>query len=513
MSQCIVNLGVFRSCRINQIYKGEKMKKKIVLALISTMLATAVTGCGVNPEAYLKPDNNSEEDIVATYEAEEAVLGNGVSIEASLSGFSGSGYAHGFDKEDSSLTFDVEVPKEGTYNLRFTSAGIGGYKENFVSVDGNSIGSLVTESDGVFAKSTLSGVYMTTGKHQVKIEKSWGWIDLDRLEILVDSGIGEGVYVVNPETVNPNATASAKKIKRFLAENYGKKVISGQVCDEGTFGDEYVYIKDVTGEYPAILGLDFMNYSGNAVEHGASAISTDIAKGYWNNYGGIVTFCWHWFAPEQYHSSGEWYKTFYKENTNIDLDKIMNGQDMVGYNLLMADIDRIAEQIKILDEAGVPIMFRPLHEASGGWFWWGDCEAASYKLLYRKIYDKLTNEHGLNNIIWIWNGQDAAWYPGDEYVDIVGTDIYEKEHDYSSRSNYFRKMLDSTEQYNMITAQSECGTLTDIDMMFRDGAIWSYWCTWCDEFCLSEKYTTKEQLKKIYSDDRVINLDDLPSFK
>ena len=95
----------------------------------------------------------------------------------------------------------------------------------------------------------------------------------------------------------------------------------------------------------------------------------------------------------------------------------MNGEDEEGYELLMKDIDAIAQQLLILQEADVPILWRPLHEASGGWFWWGASGAEAYKQLYILLYDKLTNEYGLNNLIWLWNGQDADWYPGDEYVD------------------------------------------------------------------------------------------------
>lgn len=111
----------------------------------------------------------------------------------------------------------------------------------------------------------------------------------------------------------------------------------------------------------------------------------------------------------------------------------MDGEDKEGYDLLMADIDAIAEQLLILKEAKVPVLFRPLHEASGGWFWWGASGPEAYKELYRLLYDRLTNEYGLDNLIWVWNGQDAEWYPGDEYVDIIGEDIYPGERVYQSQ--------------------------------------------------------------------------------
>ena len=73
-------------------------------------------------------------------------------------------------------------------------------------------------------------------------------------------------------------------------------------------------------------------------------------------------------------------------------------------------------------------LFRPLHEAEGAWFWWGAEGPEPCKKLYRLLYDKLTNEYGLDNIIWEWTGYtyetSAAWYPGDDVVDMIGYDKY-----------------------------------------------------------------------------------------
>ena len=68
-----------------------------------------------------------------------------------------------------------------------------------------------------------------------------------------------------------------------------------------------------------------------------------------------------------------------------------------GYDLLIRDIDAIAEQLKRLQDAGVPVLWRPLHEASGGWFWWGNAGAEAYKELYVLLYDRLTNHHDRGN--------------------------------------------------------------------------------------------------------------------
>ena len=198
----------------------------------------------------------------------------------------------------------------------------------------------------------------------------------------------------------------------------------------------------------------------------------------------------------------------------------MNGEDQEGYDLLMQDIDAIAKQLQILQEADVPVLWRPLHEASGGWFWWGASGPEAYKQLYILLYDKLTNEYGLNNLIWLWNGQDKEWYPGDEYVDIIGEDIYPGEQVYTSQVNKYLEAVDYTEAKKMVVL-SENGCVFDPDIAVRDGAMWGFFCTWGGEFVAkssaiysySEQYTDTEMLKKAYDSDVVITLDELPDLK
>ena len=96
----------------------------------------------------------------------------------------------------------------------------------------------------------------------------------------------------------------------------------------------------------------------------------------------------------------------------------------------------IAKALKELQDQNIPVIFRPLHEAEGAsslngeysWFWWGNDGAEAYKELWKYLYNKLTNEYGLQNLIWEWNSYtydtSAAWYPGDEYVDLIAYDKY-----------------------------------------------------------------------------------------
>lgn len=497
------------------------MKKWLCLGL-TVCMTVVLAGCGNqggDTEDSLGGKEPFVSEVLGTYEAEDAVFaGNVKAMSAGKTGFSGTGYTEGFEEDGDTCTFSVTVDADGFYDLNFVSASGGGEKHNFVSVDGESIGTVYVV-DTTFTDSILNRVYLKAGTREIQIAKYWGWISLDKLEILTSEPIDPSIYQVKGELCNPKASKAAKSLYKYLCEIYGEKILSGQYCEEGQYGKEFQVIKSSTGKTPAILGMDLMNYSPTNVKNGTVGRTIPYAQDFWEN-GGIVTFCWHWTVPEKY-LTGTWYSSFYKEHTNIDLAKIMNGEDNEGYDLLMSDIDAIAEELKVLQEEDVPILFRPLHEASGGWFWWGTAGPEAYQKLYIAMYDKLTKEHGLNNLIWVWNGQDAAWYPGDEYVDIIGEDIYPGEKVYTSQAASYLNAATNYAGETKLVYMTENGCVFDPELAKRDGAMWGMWCTWEGEFVakdigiytLSEQYTEEFMLQKAYTHEDVLTLDELPELK
>lgn len=505
--------------------------RKQSLYLMCLLLGLSVSGCA----SFDKTDESSKESEVVVnteaptatpvptmipieLEAEDALLSGSVKKESSKSGYSGTGYISGFENDGDFCEFKVTIEKDGFYDLNFISAALGGYKENYVTVDGESMGLAVTDKNA-FSDSKLERIYLTSGEHSIKLSKYWGWVVVDKLVVTSAKELDASIYEVPATLVNQNASERAKRLMSYLTDIYGEKFLSGQYSDKGMYGIEVSALwKTTGGKFPAVLGLDLIEYTPSRVEKGSSSKAIDYAIEF-DEKGGIVTFCWHWNAPTKY-LTGTWYRGFYTEETNIDLAKIMNGQDEEGYQLLMDDIDAIAKELLKLQEADVPILWRPLHEASGGWFWWGAKGAEAYKKLYILLYEKLTKEYGLNNLIWLWNGQDKEWYPGDEYVDIIGEDIYPGEKVYTSQVNKYLEALNYTEAKKMIVL-SENGCLFDPDLAIRDGAMWGFFATWGGEFVtkstminkLSEQYTEEYMVKKVYAHDSVLTLDELPDLK
>jgi len=253
----------------------------------------------------------------------------------------------------------------------------------------------------------------------------------------------------------------------------------------------------------------------------------------WHELGGIVTFCWHWRIPKNPSSLAkpfEWMNhndaTFYtKDITGFDLRAVLADPECRYYQWLMQSIDRLAEQLLRLQEAGVPVLWRPLHEAAGGWFWWGT-DREGFIELYKLLYDRLVNEHGLHNLIWVWNGQNPRWYPGDEVVDLLADDPYHADFldpGFSRRFKYTRRAAP-----NKMVGMSENNKFFDLKWARRMNTRWQYFVLWDREMILkpdpdpannpdaggdgwlreySDEYISEKALRKMYNSERVITLD------
>lgn len=219
---------------------------------------------------------------------------------------------------------------------------------------------------------------------------------------------------------NPNSGDGAIALYRYLKSIYGRKILSGQ--QDATWAD---WVTQQVGKTPAVLGVDLIEYSPSRVEHGSTSTAVEDAIAHAAK-GGIVTVVWHWNAPTGLYDTPEepWWRGFYTEATDFDIAAALSDTTNANYTLIIRDIDAIAVQLKRLQDADVPLLFRPLHEAEGGWFWWGAKGPEPAKALWRLIYNRWTNVHGINNLVWVWNSVAADWFPGDDVMDVLSTDVY-----------------------------------------------------------------------------------------
>ena len=462
-------------------------------------------------------------------EAEEGELSGSAAVldQAFLGDFSGTGFVS-ISSSGDLVEFEVDIPAEGSYDVKMICAADSAGVSNQITVDGSGLTSFITNSDS-FEAVTAANVLVPEGKHKIGIRAADGQCYVDKLTISPAPLIDLTQYDVKRELCNPNASEETKRLYNFLCDVYGKYTISGQYSgnNRGSESREVKSIQETTGKLPAILGLDLIESSPSRVANGSTG-GEEVplqAKDWWLNQNGIVTLLWHWNAPEPYLgvNGKNWWEGFYSEATNFNLAAALNGEDPEGYDLLISDIDAIAKILMDLDDYHVPVLWRPLHEGGGDpkwknpWFWWGSAGPDAYIKLWQLMYDRLTNVHHINNLIWVWNGQDPTYYPGDEYVDIIGYDIYAEKGDVSSQKEIYDMMKSVTSEKKII-ALTENGVLFDPDAAFSDGTRWAWFSTWNGEFTikdmvLSDEYTPFDVWDKVYNSERVLTLDELPDLK
>jgi mannan endo-1,4-beta-mannosidase len=471
-------------------------------------------------------------DFAIELEAEKGnLLNEAMLMDKTFAGeFSGDGYVSLFDKGEE-VTFDIELPSKGSYNVIIRLAADDANSENLITIDGSVVKKFVS-TEPKFAEVTAENVLIEGGSHTLGIRAETGHIYVDSLKLVPAESVDNAQYEVTATLCNPNASDNAKRLYSFLRGVYGKYTISGQYSGDnmGYEAREFIEINKRTGKTPAILGLDVANLGiSTKTDHkaGGGDMVPIQAMDWYNNHNGIVTMCWHWHAPSKYlEVNGQpWWRGFYTDSTSFDLGKAMSGEDKEGYDAIVAELDNMAEQLKPLAEADIPILWRPLHEAAGdpkypnnAWFWWGASGKDAYLELYKLMYDKFVNEYHLDNLIWVWNAQNQSWYPGDEYVDIVGYDCYPAEQDSSSQKYRYDFLKECSPTGSKIIAETENGAMFDPDAAFNEGTRWAYFGTWNGEFAiknsqLSDQYTTFEMWDKIYTSERVLTLDELPDLK
>jgi mannan endo-1,4-beta-mannosidase len=428
-------------------------------------------------------------------EAEAATLGGGASIQSNSSCSGGKYVSQG----EGNLTFNISTEVESFYNIFVNVAAPSGSKINTFSIDDHTIDFSATQTSFENIK-VASSIRLTKGNHTVKILKSWGYIHIDYLELKQVSELNR--FNIDTALVTPEPNEGAARLYQFLYDHYGENIISG-VMTLNSF-DETNWLKTNTGKEPALIGLDFM-HCGRGYTWYNDKQPIEDARTYYNR-NGIPALNWHWRDPSR--------KTeeFYTDKTTFDVSKILD-ESSPEYQAMINDIDYISGLLKELQDENIPVIWRPLHEAAGGWFWWGAQGAEPCKKLFQVMFDRMVHHHQLKNLIWVWTREpnDDAWYPGDEYVDIVGRDIY-KEGNHTSHVLEFNDMNERYGKTKMIT-MSECGSFPDPDNLQKDGAAWSWFMPWYGSFVRDSKYNTLDLWKKTLEHDDVITLDEMPDLR
>ena len=304
--------------------------------------------------------------------------------------------------------------------------------------------------------------------------------------------------------VTKNPSPEAVSLYQYIGQISGKQTMSGQHSVPLLGSTRLAAVYKSTGQYPAVFGQDFgFSFPGDwdGINFRQQLVDEAIRR---NNEGFIITLMWHAVPPTQ----DEPVK--FKESIQGDLTDA-EWKDLITPGTLLNDrwksqVDVIAFFLKQLKYARVPVLWRPYHEMNGDWFWWGKKKGEQgYKKLYKMLYDRLVYFHGLNNLIWVYNTNEfkngvdslAQYYPGDDFVDIITTDVYTQGFD---KENY-RQI--TALAGNKPVALGEVGIPPSAELL-KDQPRWVWFMTWGDP---------GGKAFSIYQSDQVIKLKDLPWVK
>lgn len=469
-------------------------------------------------------------------------------------GYSGEGFAY---LTSETISFEVEAPEDGMYE--FTTRCV-----QILSEDGREQTIAINGSEYMMKMPYANtwtdfsfGIHrLKKGTNTIQLLPKYGYGAYDTITVK-KAELPE--LNVQPTLSDPNATSETQGLMNYLCDVYGEHMLSGQQeiyggghtedSPNGYSGEdlqgyesEFEWIKKKFGDYPAIRGFDYMNYNPL---YGWDDGTTERIIEWGTERNGIPTVCWHINVPKNFanYTLGDavgWQECTYKpDETDFDTSQavIEGTKEYEYFQLAIADL---AEQLASVQEAGVPIIFRPLHEAegntnldgSGSWFWWGKAGAEVYKQLWQLLHTTLTEKYGIHNLIWEYNSYDystsPSWYPGDEWVDIVGYDKYNciyNRHDgkpsgsgpnEDAISGTFYTLVDLTNGKKLVS-MPENDTVPSLNNIMVEQANWLYFCIWydngSDNFLSGTNNNDPETLKEMYQSDYCITLSELPDWK
>ncbi len=402
-----------------------------------------------------------------------------------------------------------------------------------------------------FTKITAPEVYVDS---TILPEKGAGLQIVDNGRTL-QTASGQKIQISeNVALVDAKAVDATKNLYAYLkAVGESDSVIFGHQNDThhkaGSIGENFSEsdTKDVTGSIAGVIGIDVLSLTGNEastwntpeqdrIAHVAELTKKAAAEG------ALITLSAHmpnfevidqrvkefdaangtvdlsdsekvgyWTTPsgeKQYNFSGYTPGT----TTGNIVQRIMPGQDL---NYLYTDyLDLIADYAKAVEGDGITILFRPFHENTGSWFWWGAafCDEQAYINLFRYTVDYMKETKGVHNMLYVYGpGSEAAnvteysaRYPGDNYVDMIGYDLYHSGPTQASEPGYLQSiskqnqiLRDFAEKHNKLYAITETGVADGdialkrtgnevmdwymqlLDQISKDGGI-SYFLVWAN---------------------------------
>lgn len=425
------------------------------------------------------------------------------------------------------LVHIADVPASQHYRIIIAAYSYSGAAISLSAAEGN-LGTyyIPASEDPVFSLYAIDHIYLPEAPTLLNFTMTDGYASLDYIIVESSKAVASETYVTDGEVAGTGTGIHTLGTMKYLSDMYGARIITAQNVTPGT-NAEIDAVYNETGRYPAMRCGDLMYSSLYAGEdHGDKAVKEVELALEWGRSGGIVSMGWHWYAPQED-------TDFYKLGTTFDLDKAVTESSISQLSIgeiegmcegellseecvsLVKDIDAIAEQLKRFSSEYLTVVWQPLPDGDTELYWWGG-DPDSYKWLWRLMFDRLNDYHEINNLIWVWNGSNADYYPGDNYCDIIGQGMFTSSN--TSNAGRFAALAGISPEGAKPVAMTSCDRWPLPDYMYRDNAMWLWAAPASGDYSIhgdgsySETYTNWQTLNNIYNSLICATKDELPDF-
>ncbi|MHC4433062.1 MAG: glycosyl hydrolase [Planctomycetota bacterium] len=306
------------------------------------------------------------------------------------------------------------------------------------------------------------------------------------------------------QSADGRLSLEARRVLDYLKSIQGNKMLAGHHVMYGRLKERDLgYIVETTGKHPALIEFEAGVFARKYHEDYASLQKQLVADAiaYWKE-GGLIAACWHWANPLESRN------TYPGTKVKFDIEAAFK-EGTPEHQAMIKDLDVTAEMLRELRDANVPVLWRPLHEICGGWFWWSMQGQENAEKLWTFIYRYYTEHHKLDNLIWVYSFSQEIrtdWMPGQNCIDVVSVDIY-REGQQDRRKNFDKvTSIAGTRP----VALSECDRIPDPDLMKQQGFMWNWFTTWHSRWL---RKNGPNYLKRLYNHDLVVTRDELPDLK
>jgi mannan endo-1,4-beta-mannosidase len=315
--------------------------------------------------------------------------------------------------------------------------------------------------------------------------------------------------------VTPGTSPEARALLRLLYDISGRYILTGQHNYPNTHDRNSQFAAKYTGRTPAIWSTDWgFAEDGDTDSYLArpDIVNEAIRQ---HEKGSLVTICWHAVPP-----TADEPVTFRPPPGERPPDSLVSVQGQLldqqfrdvltpGTELnrrWCAQVDTVAFYLKKLQQARVPVLWRPYHEMNGNWFWWGGrLGETGTRALYQQIFERLVKYHKINNLIWIWSVDRpnrpemnfSNFYPGNDYLDVLALDVYGSDFNQA----YYDSLIALSQGKPLVLG--EVGNPPGPEILDTQPN-WSYWVVWAGMV----RNTTKKQYQILFNDPRILCQED-----